>query len=215
MSNKSLTDAKKNKADEFYTQLGDIEAELRHYSAHFSGKVIYCNCDDPFESNFFKYFAMNFNHLKLKSLIATSYVGSPIMGSQLLLEDNPYQIRITEVPDVNSDGCIDLVDVELLLKSKNNSLNILAGNGDFRSEECIELLKEADIVVTNPPFSLFREYFAQLINYDKKFVIIGSINAVNYKDVFKLLKEDKAWIGHNHPKDFTVPIYKGDKISSG
>ncbi|UKI15323.1 MAG: adenine-specific methyltransferase EcoRI family protein [Clostridiales bacterium] len=143
---------------------------------------MFCNCDDPFESNFFKYFAMNFNHLGLKKLICTSYATSPIAWVQLSLFDNeniiikkenekqPYKIEITEVKDYNGDGAVDLSDVEYLLKNKNNTLSVLEGDGDFRSQECIELLKESDIVVTNPPFSLFREYVAQLIEYNKKSV---------------------------------------------
>ncbi len=179
MANELFDKAKKNKADEFYTQMPDIEAEMKHYKEHFRGKVVFCNCDDPYESNFFKYFAMNFNYLGLKKLIATSYSNSPVLGQQLPLFDVqglgikdsqaklPYKIEITEVPDKNADGAIDLSDVENLIKNRKNTLRLLEGNGDFRSPECIELLKEADIVVTNPPFSLFREYVAQLINYEK------------------------------------------------
>lgn len=201
-SNETLSRANKNKKDEFYTQLPDIENELRHYKDYFRGKTVFCNCDDPYESNFFKYFAMNFNFLGLKKLIATCYDGSPIMGTQLSLssftEENKksaYKIIITEVKDENGDGAIDLADVEYLIKNKKNVLTTLKGNGDFRSPECIELLKEADVVVTNPPFSLFREYVAQLIEYDKKFIIIGNQNAISYKEIFPLLKENKMWLG--------------------
>ena len=212
--------AKKNKADEFYTQLPDIEAEMHHYKEQFRGKVIFCNCDDPYESNFFKYFAMNFNFLGLKKLIATCYTGSPVAGNQLSLFDvvsldnkstdteRPYKIEITEVRDENADGAIDLTDVEYLLKNRRNALTLLNGDGDFRSPECIELLKEADIVITNPPFSLFREYVSQLIEYDKKFVIIGNVNAITYKETFKLIKEDKIWLGqsiHSGDREFRVP----------
>jgi len=215
-----LDKAKKNKADEFYTQLSDIEAEMRHYKEQFRGKVILCNCDDPYESNFFKYFAMNFNFLGLKKLIATCYIDSPIAGEQLSLFDiediekhenenkRPHKIEITEVKDENSDGAIDLSDVEYLLKHKNNALSLLNGDGDFRSSECVELLKESDIVVTNPPFSLFREYVSQLINYNKKFVIVGSKNAITYKEVFKLFTENKIWLGHGFPNGnafFRIP----------
>lgn len=183
--NKSLHRANKEKNDEFYTQLADIERELKHYKEHFKGKIVFCNCDDPYESNFFKYFAMNFNYLELKKLIATCYDSSPIVGTQLSLfpEKNPYKIEITEVLDSNGDGAVDLSDVEYLLKNKNNTRAKLK-NGDFRSDECIELLKECDIVVTNPPFSLFREYVAQLMEYNKKFVIIGNQNAITYKEIF-------------------------------
>ena len=161
-SNSNLQAANKAKQDEFYTQLTDIEKELRHYKNHFKGKIVFCNCDDPFESNFFKYFAMNFNFLGLKKLIATCYDGSPIAGDELPLfeveetqtDKKAYKIEITEVTDENGDGAIDLADVELLIKNHKNTLTTLKGNGDFRSDECIELLKQADIVVTNPPFSL-------------------------------------------------------------
>ena len=167
MTSELLNRAKKNKIDEFYTQMSDIEAEMRYYKQHFRGKVILCNCDDPYESNFFKYFAMNFNFLGLKKLIATSNSESPIAYEQLPLFEikslnlknsdskPPYKVEITEVTDENADGAIDLSDVEYLLKNKKNVLSLLIGNGDFRSDECIELLKEADIVITNPPFSLF------------------------------------------------------------
>ncbi len=196
--NTSLNNAAKAKKDEFYTQLPDIEAEMRHYKEHFRGKVIFCNCDDPYESNFFKYFAMNFNFLGLKKLIATGYTGSPVVGQQLSLFDikglevkgddakPPYKIEITDVDDENADGAVGLADVEHLLKNRKNALSLLNGDGDFRSAECIELLKEADLVVTNPPFSLFREYVAQLMEYGKRFIIIGSKNAVTYKEIFKL-----------------------------
>ena len=195
--NKSLHRANKEKNDEFYTQLADIERELKHYKEHFKGKIVFCNCDDPYESNFFKYFAMNFNYLGLKKLIATCYDSSPIVGTQLSLfpEKNPYKIEITEVIDSNGDGAIDLSDVEYLLKNKNNTRAKLK-NGDFRSDECIELLKKCDIVVTNPPFSLFREYVAQLMEYNKKFVIIGNQNALTYKEIFPLIRDNKMWLGY-------------------
>ena len=214
--NNNLHKANVEKNDEFYTQLTDIEKELRHYKEHFRNKVIYCNCDDPFESNFFKYFAANFNTFKLKKLIATSYGGSPIVGGQLSLfdikglkgEKEPFKIEINEVKDFNKDGAIDLSDVEWLLKNKKNTTTPLKQGGDFRSNECIELLKQADIVVTNPPFSLFREYVAQLIEYKKKFLIIGNINAISYKEIFKLIKENKIWLGHSihsGDREFRVP----------
>ncbi len=195
--NKSLHKANKAKNDEFYTQLSDIERELSHYKDFFEGKVVFCNCDDPYESNFFKYFAMNFNFLKLKKLIATCYDSSPIVGEQLCLfpDKRPYKVEITEVKDENEDGAIDLSDVEYLLKNKRNHLSRLK-SGDFRSEECTELLKTADVVVTNPPFSLFREYVAQLVEYDKKFIIIGNQNAITYKEIFPLLKDNKMWLGY-------------------
>ena len=207
--NKNLGSAKTGKKDEFYTQLVDIELELKHYRKHFAGKIVFCNCDDPYESNFFKYFAMNFNYLGLKKLVATCYMGSPVAGEEfeqlslfdiLPSEENtpkkfPYKIEITEVIDINGDGAVDLTDVEYLLRNNKNSLSLLNGDGDFRSDECIEILKESDIVVTNPPFSLFREYVAQLIEYDKKFLIIGNQNAITYKEIFPLIKENKMWLG--------------------
>lgn len=204
-----LRRAREDKNDEFYTQLSDIELEMKHYKRHFKGKTVFCNCDDPYESNFFKYFAMNFNYLGLKKLITTCYVSSPIVYTQLsLFEDmefsvsakanpnkKPYKVEITEVGDVDGDGAFDLNDIKHLLKNKKNTCCILKGDGDFRSPECIELLKEADIVVTNPPFSLFREYIAQLVEYDKKFIIIGNQNAIAYKEIFPLFKAGRIWWG--------------------
>lgn len=214
--NSSLGKASKAKKDEFYTQLTDIENELRHYKAYFKGKVVFCNCDDPYESNFVKYFAMNFNALGVKKLIATCYATSPIIYSQLTFfgepepigsisnEKKPYKIEITEVRDENGDGAINLDDFEIMLR--NNPPKLLNGDGDFRSEECIKLLKEADVVVTNPPFSLFREYVAQLIEYEKKFIIIGNQNAITYKEIFTLLRDNKVWLGYKFgDMAFTVP----------
>lgn len=180
--NASLNQAQRAKKDEFYTQITDIEKELKYYKDYFKDKVVFCNCDDPYESEFFKYFAMSFNSLGLKKLIATCYATSPIVGEQISLFDivdmvpqtedkKPYKIEITEVVDLNGDGAVDLADVETLIKNKKNTLTLLEGDGDFRSAECTELLKEADVVVTNPPFSLFREYVAQLMEYHKKFLI--------------------------------------------
>jgi hypothetical protein len=216
--NKNLHTASKAKQDEFYTQLSDIENELRHYRKHFSGKVVLCNCDDPYESNFFKYFAMNFNQLGLKKLIATCYDGSPIADTQMSIFDDgktkqkktsvPHKIVITEVTDLNGDGAVNLADVEYLLQNDKNVLTRLKGSGDFRSEECIELMKEADIVVTNPPFSLFREYVAQLITFQKKFVIIGNQNAITYKEIFTYIKANQLWLGSTLSfAKFRVPDY--------
>ena len=219
MANSNLSKAKNAKNDEFYTQLPDIENELRHYTSQLHGKVIFCNCDDPFESNFFKYFAMNFNQLRLKKLIATCYSPSPIAGSQLALFDvipplkkgmnkntkHSYKIEITEVKDYDGSGSTNLADVEYLLKHGNNALTLLDGDGDFRSSECIELLKQSYVVITNPPFSLFLEYLSQLVEYDKKFLIIGNKNSRHHKEVFGLIKNNKLWIGYNSPKDFMTP----------
>lgn len=205
MAKKDLGQAKDAKNNEFYTQLPDIEKELAHYREHFRDKVVLCNCDDPYESNFFKYFALNFNALGLKKLIATCYDGSPIAQQELPLfadESNEpkkkaYKVEISEVPDMDGNGATDLTDVQLLLKSsKHNVKAELKGNGDFRSQECVELLKQADIIVTNPPFSLFREYIALLYKYDKKFLVIGNMNAITYRETFALLKENKLWIGY-------------------
>lgn len=218
MANKNddLRKANKNKNDEFYTQLSDIEKELNNYRKEFKDKVVFCNCDDPYESNFFKYFAMNFNFLGLKKLIATCYATSPVAYTQLSLLDveglklpvksskKAYKIIITEIEDNNGDGATDLSDVEYLIKNKKNTLTLLKDNGDFRSEECIELLKESDIVVTNPPFSLFREYVSQLEEYNKQFIIMGNTNALSYKEIFKLFKEDKIRTGYTN---FNVGMY--------
>lgn len=217
MAKRILDAAKASRKDEFYTQLTDIERELQHYWQHFQGKTVLCNCDDPYESNFFKYFALRFNQLGLKKLICTCYDGSPITGTQLSLfsldaegneKKTAYKVEITEVGDMNGDGAVDLTDVEHLIQNNKNVLSALKGNGDFRSQECIELLKEADIVVTNPPFSLFREYIAQLMEYDKKFLIIGNVNAITYKEVFPLIKNNKIWLGPSitsGDRKFNVP----------
>lgn len=209
--NKSLNAAAKAKKDEFYTQMPDIANELKHYKKHFYDKVVLCNCDDPFESNFFKFFALNFNTWGLKKLICTCFDGSSIAGNELpLFEDNKdvkrkaYKVELTEVTDINQDGATDLLDVKEILKL--NPPQLLQGNGDFRSAECIELLKEADIVVTNPPFSLFREYVAQLMEYNKKFLIIGNQNAITYKEIFPLIRNNKLWLGYKAgDMSFAVP----------
>lgn len=218
MAYKDLVQAKEAKQDEFYTQMVDIELEMRNYRDQFEDKVVFCNCDDPYESNFFKYFAMNFNFLKLKKLIVTCYDNSPFAGTQLSLfelysnlnenEKKAFKIEITEIPDFNNDGAVDLTDVEFLLNSNKNCMTLLEGNGDFRSEECVALLNESDIVVTNPPFSLFREYISQLIEYKKKFLIIGNVGAVAYKEVFPLIKSNQVWLGqsiHSGDREFRIP----------
>ena len=184
MANANLSNAKRAKNDEFYTQLSDIENELKHYKNHFVGKVVYCNCDDARESNFFRFFQKKFNDYGLKKLITTSYNENG-HGSVLVYEG-----------ETNGNGKLDDNEVKV---------SELKGNGDFRSEECLELLKEADIVVTNPPFSLFREYIATLVQYDKKFLVIGNQNAITYKEIFPLIKENKLWTGNNMVKTFRVP----------
>ena len=250
--NANLHSAKNAKKDEFYTQLSDIENELKHYKSHFKDKVVYCNCDDPLASNFFKYFFLNFKHLGLKELITTCYKSQNFR--EFSAEDSPkraYAIKITrdcEV-DVVGDSCELLAEIEKLLslslssestqsaetiesfeknkhklhtkttplkpdKPKNTEQSLLPifedkdlGNaGDFRSQDCIKLLKQSDIVVTNPPFSLFREYVAQLIEYNKKFIIIGNKNATSYKEIFSLIKDNQIWLGCSSANEFLKPI---------
>ena len=186
--NSNLQRAKSARNDEFYTRLEDIEKELRYYSHHFKDKTVFLNCDDPYESDFFKYFAMNFEHLGLKKLISVSYASSP-------LSKESYKVEITEVPDFNGDGVVNLSDVEELLKMDDNTIATLKGDGDFRSDESVELLKQSDIIVTNPPFSLFREFISQLIEYDKKFVVLGNMNAITYKEVWPLIQGGQLWLG--------------------
>ena len=217
--NSNLHDSARNKQDEFYTQLSLIEKELKHYRSFFAGKTVLCNCDDPYESNFFKYFAMNFNTLRLKKLVTTCYATSPVVGDEFeYYVDNagqlafvpdtdttplvcstrrPYRVEITEVTDENNDGRADLADVEYLMRNRKNTMTLLNGDGDFRSPECVELLREADVVVTNPPFSLFREYIALLEEYRKYFIIIGNMNAVTYKEIFPMIAENRLWLGYN------------------
>ncbi len=249
--NTNLQTANRARNDEFYTQLNDIANELQHYKQHFYNKIVLCNCDDPFESNFFKYFASRFNDLHLKKLICTCWYKSPIVYKELPFVDNDdknkdsykisnetpnndgaiaaepgiggtkktdnvtvaishekaaYKIELTEVTDLNNDGATDIKDVKLLLEK--HPPQKLKEHGDFRSKECIEFLKEADIVVTNPPFSLFREYVAQLFQYEKKFLIIGNQNAISYKEIFRLIKSNKLWLGfHSGHTLFAVPDY--------
>ncbi len=221
--NRSLHAAKSAKQDEFYTQYVDIQSEVEAYLEFdpdtFRGKVVYCNCDDPFESNFFKYFAANFNKLGLKKLITTSYDGSPIAGAQLTFGEydegngkrqkpKAIAVEIEEVRDVDGDGATGIKDVELFLKQTPHSRTRLAEGGDFRSAECIELLNQADILVTNPPFSLFREYVAQLVVHGKKFLITGNQNAISYKEIFKLIQKNRIWLGYKSgDMAFRVPDF--------
>ncbi len=221
--NRSLHAAKTAKQDEFYTQYVDIQKEVEAYLEldpnTFRGKVVYCNCDDPFESNFFKYFAANFNRLGLKKLVTTSYDGSPIAGAQLTFDEyfkgngkrqkpKAIAVEIEEVKDINGDGATGIEDVKLFLERNPHNRTPLAEGGDFRSAECVEFLKQADIVVTNPPFSLFREYVAQLVEHGKTFLIIGNVQSITYKEVFPLIKADKLWMGvtiHSGDREFRVP----------
>lgn len=183
-TNKLLQQAKKSKSDEFYTQLSDIESELQHYKNHFKNKVVYCNCDDPTISNFFKYFALNFKELGLKKLISSCYKEQEMDLFNSSQTENGYFYKYTGTDKENTTPT-------------SKDMVYFNGDGDFRSSESIELLKQADIVVTNPPFSLFREFVAQLVKYEKEFLIIGNINAITYKEIFKLIKENKAWLGIN------------------
>ncbi|WP_317205990.1 adenine-specific methyltransferase EcoRI family protein, partial [Flavobacterium psychrophilum] len=195
--NKNLHSAKSNKKDEFYTQLSDIEKELKHYKNHFKDKVVLCNCDDPRVSNFFHFFSYNFERFGLKKLIATCYKSQ---DADLFSENKSERAIYLEYDgDKNGDNIPNPEEI---------GIRHLQGDGDFRSKECIELLKQADIIVTNPPFSLFREYVAQLVEYDKKFVIIGNLNALTYRDIFKPVKENKLWFGHSihsGDREFRVP----------
>ena len=219
--NNNLHNAKKTKDDEFYTMYEDIQKEVNHYEKHFEGKTVICNCDDPFESNFCKFFLRNFNYLKLKRLICTSYNSSPFAGTQLsffdILGDEPmqkghgYVMDITKVPMKNGRGVSD-EDIDNLLKQKK-WVKELKGDGDFRSDECIEYLKQADIVVTNPPFSLFRDYVSLLMQYEKKFLIIGNKNSITYKEFFPYLKENEVWLGYNSPAEFITPNGVTKKVS--
>ena len=237
MANANLSAAKAAKNDEFYTELSEIQAELKNYTDKFQGKVVYCNCDDPFESNFVKYFLMNFNRLGLKELIATGYQTSPVRGKELVLQDGPYALRVTDTSAylVGTQTDLDVKGAKFFLDAEKDRCSVLLhgnyavdenGNriqvdikeeyvdektgktkkrtvkqdlyyeaGDFRSDESIELLRQADIVVTNPPFSLFREYVAQLVEYGKQFLILGSLNAITYKESFPLLKDNLVWLG--------------------
>lgn len=215
MKSRTLDAARAAKMDEFYTQYTDIQKEIEAYLEYdpntFRNKVVYCNCDDPFESNFFKYFAANFNKIGLKKLISTSYDGSPIAGQYSLFPEydqgdsnqqkpRALAIILNQVKDENGDGAANLSDVELFLKRNKAARIALKNNdiypgGDFRSSGCLAFLKEADIVVTNPPFSLFREYVSQLVEYKKKFLIIGNTNATTYKEIFPLIKDNKMWLG--------------------
>lgn len=215
MANQNLINAKRAKNDEFYTQFSDIQKEIEAYLEYdpdtFNGQVVYCNCDDPYESNFFRYFVLNFKKLGLRQLITTSYKPSPVANTQLELFGNDKTLMqskgrpkitankfiINEVHDIDGDGEFNLKDVAEQLKTNlHNEWEPLEGDGDFRSNECINLLKKSDIVVTNPPFSLFREYVQQLFDYKKKFLIIGNINCISYKEVFPKIQKNEAWLGH-------------------
>lgn len=209
MPNDNLHTARIEKNDEFYTRMEDIQRELNHYTKHFEHKTVLCNCDDPFESNFCKFFLRNFNFLKLKRLICTSYSGSPVIGkeneqlslfdeeNQPIIRENGYVLDIKNVPMKNGRGVSD-DDIRSLLNRKRGGVKKLQGDGSFNSPECLEYLKEADIVVTNPPFSKFRMYIALLMEYKKDFLILGNMNAIAYTEVFPLIKDGKMWTGFKH-----------------
>lgn len=227
MANKNLINAKRVKNDEFYTQYFDIQKEIEAYLEYdpnvFRGKVVYCNCDDPYESNFFRYFVLNFNKLGLKQLITTSYKPSPVANTQLQLFGDDETLKevkgrpkvtankfiINEVHDIDGDGEFNLKDVASQLKAnKHNEWMPLKDDGDFRSDESIDLLQHSDIVVTNPPFSLFREYIKQLIDHDKKFLIICNLNAVKYKEIFPYIQENNIWLGNNYKVNGGAMFYE-------
>ena len=211
--NSNLQKAKQQKNDEFYTQYDDIQQELNHYEKHFAGKTVYCNCDDPVESQFTFFFLKNFNHLKIKRLICTCYKESPIaytlfdyledQNKNKVVNGGGYVLDVKKIPMKNGRGVSD-DDIKRLL-NKNGIVKKLKGDGDFRSDECLAYMKECDIVVTNPPFSLFREFVDILIKYKKEFLIIGNKNAVNYKNVFPLIKDNKIWLGYGNPSKFFLP----------
>lgn len=183
-TNELLQKAKKSKSDEFYTQLSDIARELQHYRNHFKSKIVYCNCDNPVNSNFYYYFALNFHELGLKKIIASCYREQTNDLFNAEENEHGFYFEYTGMPGENIKPSVD-------------DLIYFKGDGDFRSSESINLLKQSDIIVTNPPFSLFREYVNQLVRYEKKFLIIGNINAITYKEIFQLIKENKAWLGIN------------------
>lgn len=235
MANNNLASAKLAKNDEFYTQYPDIQKEIEAYLEYdlntFRGKVVYSNCDDPYESNFFRYFVLNFKRLGLKQLITTSYKPSPIANTQLgLFSDDKTISRvkgrpkitankfiINEVGDMDGDGAFNLDDIAKQLKAnKHNEWTPLDSDGDFRSKECIELLQQSDIVVTNPPFSMFREYIKQLFDHNKKFVIIANMNAITYKEVFPLIKDNRLWLGATgNGSDMVFAVPNGTEIAEG
>lgn len=216
MAKKIFEDAKKNKADEFYTQLVDIEEELKNYLELnpdlFKNKTVLCPCDDPFESNFFKYFALHFNDLGLKKLITTCYIGSPIANTQLTLFDNepegnkttkvPHKIEINEISNIDKKSKVDLSDVKWLIKNEKNVLTRLKGDGDFRSDEIKKIGKEVDFIITNPPFSLFREFMKWIVDAQKKFLVISNMNAITYKEIFPLIKDNYIWLGKSFGRNF-------------
>jgi hypothetical protein len=205
MANKSLGAAKQAKNDEFYTRYDDIERELTHYREQFRGKVVYCNCDDPAESAFADYFKLNFDFLGLKKLICTRYAKSTLFNASESFHFDKPRMRGAYVLEISQE------DKE---QPKVFGKTALSQEGDFRSDECVELLKEADIVCTNPPFSLFREYIAQLMKYEKKFLVIGSINVITYKEIFPLIKNNLLWGGYTNPKQFTSPSGEIEKLGN-
>ncbi|MBQ6517367.1 MAG: hypothetical protein IJI14_01520, partial [Anaerolineaceae bacterium] len=231
--NENLHKAKIEKNDEFYTRYEDIQIELNHYTKHFEGKTVLCNCDDPFESNFCKFFLRNFNYLKLKRLICTSYSGSPVAGTQLSLfdyaegketEGHGFVMDVTNIPMKNRRGVSD-EDIDNLLHSSQHGVKILKGNGSFDSPECIEYLKIPELIVcTNPPFSRWRDYMSLLFKYDVKFLVLGNTNAITYKEIFPYIKDNRLWVGYKSmgtdmlfhvTKDFAKYLQQNKKEGSG
>jgi len=218
MSHRDLDNAKKQKLDEFYTQLIDIEQELKYYKDQFKGKTVFCNCDDPYWSDFFYFFVAKFNEFGLKKLITTHYIDNDITLFDDIKPEHPYSLSITKAPQ-------DLLSLErpamvTNIIAENGGRKPLKGDGDFRSAECVEMLKEADIVVTNPPFSLFREFLSLLTKFEKLFLIIGNKNAITYKECFKLIKDEKMWLGYRNINSdiwFRLPDYaeKWERLDNG
>lgn len=232
--NAPLRKRNRSSADEFYTQLVDVEAEVNRYRKQFMGKVVFCNCDDPYESAFFQYFAANFNRLGLKKLLATSYAGSPITGEQVPLFEaeglrrtrpprDVFKVEVTEVTDRNGDGAVDLLDVEDLLRSDGNAMTPLEGDGAFDSPESVALLEEADIVVTNPPWSLISEFITLLSKHEKQFLVLADQNHLTYDAIFQLIAQNKMWVGYNNggtkwfrvPDDYKIDTPARQKIVDG
>lgn len=213
IKNKNLSDARNAKNDEFYTELSEINKELNYYSDKFKGKTVFCNCDDPFESNFVKFFLMHFNEYGIKTLYATGYKTSPIINTELKTEKIPYLLCVEDTKKYlkGDQTDLDINSAKLFIeKEEDNVLTQLYGDenyiaGDFRSEESIKILEKSDIVITNPPFSLFREYIALLMKYEKHFLVLGNMNAITYKEIFPLLKNNKIWLGcNNGAKEYLV-----------
>ncbi|MCD8285780.1 MAG: adenine-specific methyltransferase EcoRI family protein [Clostridia bacterium] len=219
MANRQLNQAKGAKKDEFYTRLEDVANECGRYRDQLCGKVVLCNADDPFESAFFKYFVSHFNDIGLKKLICTSFASSPIQGKEFPVErGKAYKIEISCMRDFNGDGAENLQDAAWCMRNMEGVCTPLVGDGDFRSPEAEDLAAEADVIITNPPFSLFREYMAQVFRLDKKFLVIGNLSAITYKEIFPRIKGDEVWLGYGFNAGnayFTVPGESGQEYAKG